>query len=181
MSFVLRPAVPGDEGDIHRLIAELAVYEGRPATVVQATPASLRAQLEQREPPFACLLAEAASDGDDAGGRAKVIGMALYFRNYSTWTGQCGYYLEDLYVEPAWRGKGVGHALLARVSREVVARGATRLDWLVLHDNRPAIDFYRRIGAQAYDDWRLCRLSGDALLRLAGEASGGTPPAASGR
>lgn len=94
-------------------------------------------------------------------------GFAVYFRNFSTFLGRPGIYLEDLFVEPAFRGKGIGKALLAHVAKTAVERGYPRLNWAVLDWNQPAIDFYKKLGAVVLDDWRICRLSGESLERLA--------------
>jgi GNAT superfamily N-acetyltransferase len=99
---------------------------------------------------------------------AEAVGFALYFRNFSTFLGQVGIYLEDLFVEPAHRGKGIGKALLARLANIALERGYGRLDWSVLDWNAPSIEFYRRLGAMALDEWTVYRLTGDALSRLAG-------------
>jgi GNAT superfamily N-acetyltransferase len=109
--------------------------------------------------PFAeVLLAE------DAGA---VVGFALFFHNFSTFRGQPGLYLEDLFVQPEYRGRGHGKALLAAVARLAVERGCGRIDWTVLNWNEPALRFYRALGAVPLDDWTLYRLSGDALQRVA--------------
>lgn len=94
-------------------------------------------------------------------------GFALFFQNFSTWTGRPGLYLEDLYVTPAARGLGVGTALLRHLARIAVERGYARFDWAVLDWNEPAISFYRSIGAVGMDEWRIQRLSGDTLVQLA--------------
>ena len=99
---------------------------------------------------------------------AEPVGFALYFHNFSTFVGLAGIYLEDLFVEPAHRGKGVGKALLAHVARVAVERRCGRFEWAVLDWNTPAIDFYRSLGAVPLDDWTLFRLTGDALRRVAG-------------
>lgn len=159
MSVQLRPAGPDDAEHIHRLIVALATYEREP-DAVEATPAGLRAQLSAAQPPFECLLAEL--DG-------AVVGFALYFHNYSTWRGRQGLYLEDLFVEPAARGHGIGRRLLVALARIAVARGCGRMEWMVLDWNAPAIGFYEQLGARAVEGWVPFRLSGDALLGLAGE------------
>jgi GNAT superfamily N-acetyltransferase len=97
------------------------------------------------------------------------VGFALYFRNFSTFLGQAGIYLEDLFVEPAYRGKGIGKALLTRLARIAVERGYGRLQWSVLDWNTPSIEFYRSLGAVVMDEWTGYRLSGEALDRLAGQ------------
>ena len=164
MPTVLRPATPDDAADIHRLIVALATYEREPDAVV-ATPEMLRAQLEEAQPPFRCLLAEV--DG-------AVVGFALYFFNYSTWRGRPGLYLEDLFVEPEQRGRGLGRRLLASLAAVAVARQCARMDWAVLDWNAPAIGFYEAIGARKVSDWAIYRMTGAALERLAGEADGPT-------
>ena len=95
------------------------------------------------------------------------VGFAVYFRNFSTFLGRPGMYLEDLFVEPAYRGRGIGKAILAHVAKVAKERGCQRLNWAVLNWNRPAIEFYRCLGAVLLDDWTVCRLSGRALDGLA--------------
>jgi len=99
------------------------------------------------------------------------VGFALYFHNFSTFVGRAGIYLEDLFVEPAHRGKGVGKALLIHIAKLAVERKCGRFEWAVLDWNTPSIDFYRSLGAAPLDDWTLFRLTGDALNRVAGLAS----------
>lgn len=157
----LRPAGPGDAPEIHRLIVALATYEREP-DAVEVTPDTLRDQLAAERPPFACLLAEA----DDH----QVVGFALYFHNYSTWRGRPGLYLEDLFVEPAHRGRGIGRALLVALARIAVERGCARMEWAVLDWNAPAIAFYQGLGARPVDGWKIYRLTGQALSDLSQEA-----------
>jgi GNAT superfamily N-acetyltransferase len=107
---------------------------------------------------------------------AEPVGFALYFHNFSTFVGRAGIYLEDLFVEPAHRGKGVGKALLAYVAGVAVERGCGRFEWAVLDWNTPAIDFYRSLGAVPLDDWTLFRLTGDALNRVALERASAPRP-----
>ena len=95
------------------------------------------------------------------------VGFALFFHNFSTFRGAPGVYLEDLFVYPQWRGRGFGRRLLAHLAGLAVARGCHRMEWSVLDWNQPAIDFYRRAGARVLEDWRICRLTGDALRTLA--------------
>jgi GNAT superfamily N-acetyltransferase len=156
MDLAIRNACPGDAATVLGFIRELAAYEREP-DAVEASEETLRAQLASDRPPFECLIAE-------RGG--KPLGFALFFPSYSTWRGRPGLYLEDLFVRPAARGQGVGRALLARVARLALERGCARLEWAVLDWNRPAIDFYRRLGAVAMDEWTVFRLSGDALTEL---------------
>lgn len=157
MTLVLRFARPDDAATIHRFVVELATYEREPDAVV-ATVEDFRAQLAQSPPPFQALIAE--FDGTPAG-------FALFFSNYSTWRGRPGLYLEDLYVTPALRGKGIGEALLARCAAIAVERGCARFEWAVLDWNRPAIGFYEKLGAKPLSEWTVYRLADDALSALA--------------
>src|SRR5262245_52710479 len=157
MALVLRSAVPDDAETVHRLIVALATYEHETAAV-ENTPDTLRAQLAAPHPPFECLLAE--TDGE-------ALGFALFFQTYSTWVGRPGIWLEDLFVQEAHRGLGIGRALLTRVAQLAVERGFGRLEWSVLDWNAPALAFYERLGAANLDTWRLHRLAGDALGSLA--------------
>jgi GNAT superfamily N-acetyltransferase len=154
----IRPADPSDAALILRFIRALAVYEREPDAVV-ATEETLLAHGFGPNPYFHCLIAEL--DGSPAG-------FAFYFFDYSTWLGQPGIYLEDLFVDPTFRGQGVGKALLEALARIALERGCARMKWEVLDWNEPAIDFYRAMGAEFLDEWRNVRLSGDALKRLAG-------------
>jgi GNAT superfamily N-acetyltransferase len=155
-SLQIRAAVPADASAIHGLIVELAIYEREPDAVA-ITEADLLRDGWGLQPRFTCLVAE------DAG---TVCGFALYHPTYSTWQGHT-LYLEDLYVQPAHRGHGVGTALLARVAAEAVAEGCARLDWSVLTWNEPAIRVYEKIGALRMEEWRRMRLAGEALTALA--------------
>ena len=156
----IRTATADDAETILGLIVELAIYEREP-DAVDATAAGLRAQLEQEHPPFECLIGEI--DGAP-------VGFALFFRNYSTWRGVPGLYLEDLYVQPEHRGAGLGVALLAELAAIAVERGYARVDWQVLDWNTPSIDFYEAIGSQINRDWIPCRLTDEALVTMAARA-----------
>lgn len=156
----VRLAGADDARLIHGFICELARYEREP-DAVEATPASLRADLGRDPPPFECLIAEID---------AEPVGFALFFHNYSTWRGRRGLYLEDLFVSERHRGRGAGRALLARVARLAAERNCARMEWAVLDWNQPAIDFYRSLGAEPLDEWTLFRLTGAALERLARSA-----------
>lgn len=158
MTIVIRSAAPADVAAIMRFVRELAEYE-RAADKVVATEALLGDALFGAHPAAEALIAE--RDGT-------AVGMALFFHNFSTWTGWRGLYLEDLYVTPAGRGAGAGTALLRRLAALAVERGCTRLDWSVLDWNAPALAFYQRLGAEPLDEWTMHRVSGDALLALAG-------------
>ncbi len=153
----IRRAVVDDVPLILALIRELAEYE-KLAHEVVATEDGLRASLFGERPYAETLIAE--QDGQPAG-------FALFFHNYSTFLGQTGLYLEDLYVRPEFRGRGIGLALLRELAALALERGCGRLEWWVLDWNEPAIEFYRKLGAQPMDDWTVYRLSGDALRALA--------------
>jgi len=155
----IRFATPADVPTILRFIRELAEYE-READKVVATEELLREALFSIPPAAEALIAEREGEGEP-------IGMALFFHNFSTWTGWRGLYLEDLYVTPEARGTGAGTALLKRLAKIAKERGCARFEWSVLTWNAPAIDFYRSLGAVSMEDWRINRVTGDALDRLA--------------
>ena len=159
-SLRIRPAVAADAPLIHRFVSDLADYE-RLSHEVVATPEKLVATLFGSSPAAEVLIAE--WQGEPAG-------FALFFPNYSTFLAQPGMYLEDLFVRPEFRGRGIGKALLAHLAGLAVHRGYGRLDWSVLDWNAPAIDFYRSIGARGLEDWTQYRLDGDALRTMAGAA-----------
>lgn len=170
---MIRPAVPADVPEILTMIAELAAYEREPESAV-ATAEQLHAALFGPAPAvFARIAAEQDPDGAET-----VVGMAVYFRTFSTWTGTHGIWLEDLYVRPGARGGGHGKNLLAALAQECRENGYARLEWTVLDWNAPAIGFYRSIGAVPMDEWTTQRLSGDALAALA--ACGPSGPGADG-
>jgi GNAT superfamily N-acetyltransferase len=150
----VRPARPDDVPVVLSLIRELADYE-RSLDAVQATEAQLLAVLFADPPAAYCHVAE--SDGE-------VVGFALWFLNFSTWVGSNGIYLEDLYVHPSARGKGLGRALLMTLVRIAHERGYGRVEWSVLNWNVDAQGFYRSIGAVPMDNWTVWRLDGDAML-----------------
>ena len=153
----LRPATRGDVPLILALIRELAEYEREP-DAVQTDEAMLAANLFGHAPGAEVVIADV--DG-------KPAGFALFFHNFSTWLGRRGLYLEDLFVRPEFRGRGVGHVLMTYLASLAVARGCGRFEWSVLDWNTPAIDFYRRLGAVGMDEWTVQRLSGEALQTLA--------------
>lgn len=155
-------ATAGDVPAILRFIRALAEYERLAAEAV-ATEAALRESLFGPHPAAEVAI---AYDGEEP------VGFALWFYNYSTFLGRAGLYLEDLFVLPQWRGRGIGGSLLAYLARVAVARGCGRMEWSVLNWNEPAIRFYRRMGARAMDEWTVFRLTGDALTQLAGEPEG---------
>jgi GNAT superfamily N-acetyltransferase len=161
MATTIRTATEADVPQILEFIRALAAYEREPDAVT-ATEADLLRDGFGPNPFYVCLIADL--DGQPAG-------FAFYFFNYSTWKGRPGLYLEDLFVHPEFRGLGIGKALLERVAAIAVEKNCPRLQWEVLDWNTPAIDFYRAMGAEFLDEWRNVRVSGDALLRLAGVKS----------
>ena len=158
-AFRIDPAVEADVPVILALIRDLAEYE-KLSDQVTATEADIARSLFGDPPRAEAVIARL--DGD-------AIGFALFFHNYSTFLGRPGLYLEDLYVRPAFRGRGFGRRLLAHLARMAVDRGCGRFEWSVLDWNAPAITAYRRAGAVPLDDWTVYRLTGDALRRLASE------------
>ena len=162
---MIRPARPDDVPAILQLIQDLAEYE-RARHEARATPAQLEHVLFGDAPSVFAHLAE-----HPAPGGPQVAGFAVWFLNFSTWTGRHGIYLEDLYVRPELRGRGYGAALLAELARICVDRGYARLQWSVLDWNQPAIDFYRRLGAKPLDEWTVYRLEDEALERVANGVS----------
>lgn len=157
MTVTIRSARLGDEAAILRMVIALAVYEREP-DAVKATEASLRATLFGDNPQVFAHLAEI--DGE-------IVGLALWFLTYSTWTGAPSLYLEDLFVAETARGTGTGRALLSALAREAKTRGCARMDWAVLDWNEKAREFYTHIGAHHSKGWEPWRIEGEALDRLA--------------
>mgnify|MGYP003341940914 FL=1 len=155
---MIRPATSADVAAIHALIVELAIYEREPDAVV-ATVEQIQENLFGADPVAYCHVAEI--DG-------QVVGIAIWFLNYSTWLGKAGLYLEDLFVKPEFRSKGLGLKLMKTLAQICVERGYERFQWWVLDWNEPSINFYKSIGAEAMDQWTVYRLSGDALKNFAG-------------
>jgi GNAT superfamily N-acetyltransferase len=160
MSLRILSARPDHGGLIFSLVRELADYE-KLSHEVEATEAGVAAALFGDNPRLFCEIAE--WDGEP-------VGFAVWFLNFSTFSGRHGIYLEDLFVRPAFRGKGVGKALLACLAGKCVANGWSRLQWAVLDWNAPSIAFYKSLGAVMVDDWKICRINGPALTALAGQA-----------
>lgn len=156
MTVGFRSAEPGDCGLVLAFIRELAEYE-KMSEKVMATEELLHEWLFERRVAEAIFV---LSDGLE-------VGFALYFHNFSTFLGKGGVYLEDLYVKPQYRGRGLGRALISRLAAVAVERGCGRLDWMCLDWNAPSIAFYRSLGAEALDDWTTYRLEGTALQRAA--------------
>ena len=151
------PATESDTATILRMIRGLAEYEGMSDRVV-ATEDALREQLFGPRPAAEVSLAVV---GDDA------VGFAVYFPSFSTFACRPGLYLEDLFIEPKWRGRGFGRQLLAHVAKIAVQRGCDRMNWVVLPWNTPALDFYRRLGAEKITEWDGFGIAGEPLQRLA--------------
>jgi GNAT superfamily N-acetyltransferase len=157
MSLNIRRARRDEAGLVLSLIRELAEYE-KLLHEVEATEADIAEALFGRNPRLFCEIAE--WDGEAAG-------FAVWFVNFSTFSGRSGIYLEDLFVRPALRGKGIGKALLVHLARECLANGWSRLQWSVLDWNTPSIEFYQSLGTVLMDEWTVCRVDGAALLALA--------------
>jgi GNAT superfamily N-acetyltransferase len=167
-AFTIRPVAPGDVDGMLALVHELARYEREPDAVEMSAEQLHDALFAAGAKLFGHVATDTSGTGD-------VIGMALWFCNFSTWRGRHGVYLEDLFVHPEHRRRGIGEALLATLAKVCVDRGYARLEWSVLDWNEPAIRFYERQGAVLRREWLSCRVAGAALERL---AAGGEPPAA---
>jgi GNAT superfamily N-acetyltransferase len=161
MTLTIRPARPGEAALVLGFVRELADYE-KLTHEVAATDAMIDAALFGESPRVFCDFAE--WDGAP-------VGFAVWFVDFSTFSGRSGIYLEDLFVRPAYRGKGLGKALLQHLARTCVERGWSRLQWAVLDWNMPSIEFYKSLGAVMLDEWTGCRVSGPALTRLAGKSA----------
>ena len=158
--FLIRAATRADVPELLRLIRELAIYEKLEHQAV-GTPEALAAALFGNRPACEALIAD--SDG-------RAVGFALFFTTFSTFLCKPGLYLEDLFVEPAHRGSGIGKALLARLAAMTVERGGGRFEWRVLDWNEPSIRFYESLGAVIMREWLLARMTGPELARLAATA-----------
>jgi GNAT superfamily N-acetyltransferase len=156
-SGLIRKARPGEAGLVLGFIRELADYE-KLSHEVDATEAMIDAALFAETPRLCCDIAE--WDGEP-------VGFAVWFVNFSTFAGKPGIYLEDLFVRPAHRGKGIGKALLQHLAQACVDNGWVSLKWSVLDWNTPSIAFYKSLGAELMDDWTICRVNGAALTALA--------------
>ena len=157
MSLVIRRARPDEAGLVLSLVRELAAYE-KLSHEVDATEAGIGKALFGSDPRLFCEIAE---------WNGEVAGFAVWFINFSTFSGRSGIYLEDLFVRPAQRGKGIGRALLSHLAGECVANGWSRLQWAVLDWNTPSIEFYKSLGAEMLDEWTVCKVAGPALAALA--------------
>jgi GNAT superfamily N-acetyltransferase len=157
MSLAIRRARPDETELVLSLVRELAEYE-KLLHEVEATEADIGAALFGDNPRLFC---------DIADWNGKPAGFAVWFIDFSTFSGRSGIYLEDLFVRPAQRGNGIGKALLAHLARDCVANGWSRLQWSVLDWNTPSIEFYKSLGAVLMDEWTGCRIDGPALAALA--------------
>jgi GNAT superfamily N-acetyltransferase len=158
---MIREAKISDVQAIYDLIVELAIYEKEPDAVV-ASVEHIQENLFGANPVAYCHVAEV--DG-------QVVGIAIWFLNYSTWLGKAGLYLEDLFVKPEFRGSGLGLSLMKTLAQVCVDRGYERFQWWVLDWNEPSINFYKSIGAEAMDEWTVYRLSGSALNSFAASST----------
>src|ERR1035441_3619341 len=159
----IRRALSEDLPIIDQLIRDLAHYE-RALEMSLRTPEQLRESFFSDAPNVFCDLVETDEE--------EVAGFAVWFLNYSTWTGTHGIFLEDLFIKPEFRGRGYGTALLVHLAQECVAKGYQRLKWSVLDWNQPSIDFYHSLGAEALDEWTEFRLTDEALAELAASSNG---------
>ncbi|WP_321962676.1 GNAT family N-acetyltransferase [Paraburkholderia sp. J7] len=157
MTATIRAATAADVGAMHALMYELAEFE-KLTHLFTGTADGLADALFGARPAAEALVAE------DAG---RIVGYALFFHNYSTFLSRRGLYLEDLYVQPSQRGTGLGTAMLRALAAIAVERGCARFEWTVLDWNTPAIGFYEKLGATVLPDWRVVRMTGDALDKLA--------------
>ncbi|MFO1312214.1 MAG: GNAT family N-acetyltransferase [Burkholderiales bacterium] len=160
MTWELRPAVPGDVTDLAAMIRALAEYE-KLAHLVVADEAMLAVSLFGERPAAEAIIAREGHEGGAA------AGFALFFHTFSTFLGRRGLWLEDLFVYPRFRGRGLGRALIGRVGALARERGCGRFEWSVLNWNADAIRFYENLGATLLPDWRIARVTGDALTRFA--------------
>lgn len=159
----IRPARPSDTNAILILVHDLATYERAPDAVEMTAP-MLESALFGETPLAQAIVAEQ---------KTEILGFALYFTSFSTWTGKAGLYLEDLFVKPEARGQGIGKSLLQHLAAIAIRHNCARLEWQVLDWNQPAINFYKSLGAEPLDDWTRYRVTGEALTALAKETKNG--------
>jgi len=155
----IRPAKTSDIDEILALIYELALYEKAPEEA-KASKSQIMESFFSDHPKVFCEIVEVEGE---------IAGLAIWFLNYSTWQGKHGIYLEDLFVRPQFRGRGIGKALLKHLAQICVDRGYGRFQWWVLDWNEPSIEFYKALGAVAMDEWTVYRVTGDALTKLAAD------------
>ncbi len=158
--FVLRDAVPDDAADIAHLVYELAAYEKLSSQAV-GTEADFARHLFGAVPRAYCMMADVAG---------QCVGLVIWSYNFSTFLCRPGLYVEDIFVEPAHRGLGIGRAFFRALAQRAIEQGCGRMEWSVLDWNEPSIAFYRSLGAVAMDEWTVQRLTADAIAALAGEA-----------
>ena len=156
LDFCLRSPTPDDVPAIFALIQALAAYENL-THAVTGTVEALKLDLFSDRPKIEAVVAEVDT---------QIVGFALFFQNYSTFLTKSGIYLEDIFVLPEYRGAGIGKALLKYLANLAIDRGCGRLEWSVLDWNQPAISFYEAIGAKILPDWRICRLTGEDLIKM---------------
>lgn len=159
MSLVIRPATKADLPEIFRLIHALAEYEKAPNEVILSI-SDLEESFFGSNPQVHCHLSQQGEE---------ITGLAIWHLNYSTWLGKHGMYLEDLFVDPKYRGAGHGRALLVKLAQICIEKGYPRFQWWVLDWNELAIDFYKSFGAQPMSEWTVFRLTGSSLKKLASE------------
>ena len=159
MSLSIRRAEPADAALVYELVCALADYE-KLRHEVDATPEEISKALFAPEPRLYCDLAE---------WNGEAAGFAVWFLNFSTFRGRHGIYLEDVFVKPDFRGRGIGKALMRHLARTCVDNGYARFEWAVLDWNAPSIAFYQSIGAEIKGEWKVCRMSGPALAKFAGQ------------
>ena len=157
---MIRYATKADVPRIHQLIKDLAEYEKAPLEA-KASLEQIEASLFSPNPHAFCHVVDV--DGE-------VVGISIWFLNYSTWLGKPGIYLEDLYIDPSYRGQGFGLALLKELAKICIEREYERLQWWVLDWNQPSIEFYKSLGAVPMDEWTVFRVSGEALTKLAAKS-----------
>ena len=157
MSLSIRAARSADSALIFALVRELAEYE-KLTHEVDATEAQIAAALFFDPPRLYCDIAEWSGNA---------VGFAVWLLHFSTFSGRPGLYLEDIFVRPEFRGRGIGKALMARLAQQCLENGYARFEWTVLDWNAPSIAFYKSIGAQVMDEWKICRLSGEPLAKFA--------------
>jgi diamine N-acetyltransferase len=161
VSVTIRKALPADSELIFSFVRELADYEKLSAEVA-SDPQAIAAVLFAGEPRVFCDIAEWDNEP---------TGFAVWFLNFSTFRGRYGMYLEDIFVRPAFRNRGIGKAIMSRLAQRCIEEGWEVFEWAVLGWNRRSIEFYKSLGAQVRDDWKICRLSGEALAQLARKGS----------
>jgi diamine N-acetyltransferase len=159
VSLSIRRAEPADAALVYELVCALADYE-KLRHEVDATPEEIAKALFAPEPRLYCDLAE---------WNGEAAGFAVWFLNFSTFRGRHGIYLEDVFVKPDFRGRGIGKALMRHLARTCVDNGYARFEWAVLDWNAPSIAFYQSIGAEIKGEWKVCRMSGPALAKFAGQ------------